>query len=103
MPAAHPIDLDLRRRHRHHNDAVDSELCAGHGDALCVVASRAGHDASSTLLGCQRRDLIVRPAELEREDLPPLLSQIYELKVAGIHLDGWLGYFVTGWVSSRFR
>ena len=62
------VDLDLRRRHRHHDRRARAEPLRGESDALGVVAGRGGDDALRRVARRQARHLVVGAAELERED-----------------------------------
>ena len=64
----HRINLDRRRAFRHDNHGVSAERGCRECYALRVVASRARDNAGSELLARQLCDLIVRAADLERED-----------------------------------
>ncbi len=62
------VDLDLGRRHRHHDRRAGTEPLSGESDALRVVPGRGGDDALAQGCGRQSRHLVVGAAKLERED-----------------------------------
>ena len=47
------------------DDGMDAHVAGGKGHALCVVAGRAGDDATALLLLGQSGDLIIRTTELK--------------------------------------
>ena len=61
------VDLDLRRRLRHHDHRTQSELARRVGDALRMIAGARGDDAARALLVGQVRDAVVGAAQLEAE------------------------------------
>jgi threonine dehydratase len=71
------LDLHGRREARHHDHRRNAEPLRVIGHALRVVARRHGDDAALTLRGRQRRQLVERPALLERRRE----LQILELQV----------------------
>ena len=62
------VDLDLRCRHRHHDRGLGPEALRGERHALGVVARGGGDDAPAEVRSRKAGHLVVRPAELERED-----------------------------------
>ena len=70
----HRVDLDLRCRDRHHDRRLGPEPLRRERDTLGVVAGRGGDDAPPQLRRRQAGHLVVRPAELEREDWLEVLA-----------------------------
>ena len=68
------VDLDLRRRHRHHDRRLGAEPLRRERHALGVVAGRGGDDPAPERGRRQARHLVVRAAELEREDRLEVLA-----------------------------
>ena len=64
----HGVDLQLRCRHRHHDDGAAAQLLRRQRHALRVVAGRGADDAARQRLGVQVRHLVVRAAQLEAEN-----------------------------------
>ncbi len=64
---AHAFDLDFRRGLGHHDGGLDAHFPCGEGQPLGMVASRGGDYAASQLFCGQLRQLVVGPADLERE------------------------------------
>ena len=75
----HGLDLDLRGRDRHHDRRLGAEPLRGEGDALGMVACRGGDDPAPELGGGEARHLVVRAADLEREDRLEVLPLQEEL------------------------
>ena len=71
---AHGIDLDLRRRLRHHDQRADAEVAGREGHALRVVAGAGGDHAAPALVRRQMRHPVVRAAQLEGEDRLQILA-----------------------------
>jgi hypothetical protein len=61
------IDLDARRRGRHHNDRPAADLGRRQCNALGVVASRSADDAAFQLFGRETGDLVISAAQFEGE------------------------------------
>jgi hypothetical protein len=68
------VDLDPRRRLRHHDERRDAQLPGGVGDALGVVARARGDDATPGFRSAQLRHLVVGAAELEAEHRLQILA-----------------------------
>ncbi len=64
---AHTLDLDLRRGARHDDGRLDAQLTRRQCQALGMITRRCRHHAPCSLLCGQLRELVVRPANLERE------------------------------------
>ena len=62
---ARRLDLRHRRVLGHEDRGGDARLPRGPGDRLPVVAGARGHDARRALLRRERRDRVVRAADLE--------------------------------------
>ncbi len=65
--AAHGIDLDRRRGHRHHDHRAAAQPVRAQRDALRMVAGRRTDHAAPQLRGAQLRHLVVGTAQLETE------------------------------------
>src|SRR5699024_12337680 len=61
---ADPFDLLLRSRLGHEDRALDAELLAGAGEALCVVACRGAHDSACPLVRIELEHEVEGPADL---------------------------------------
>ncbi|MNS63732.1 hypothetical protein D3C72_968350 [compost metagenome] len=64
---ARRVDLDLRRRGRHHDQCAHAEARGGQRHALRMIARRGADDAAPQCFGTQLRHLVVGAAQLERE------------------------------------
>jgi hypothetical protein len=62
------LDLDRRRRLRHHDQRVQAEMPGREGDPLRVVAGAGGDDAAGALGVVHVRDPVVGAAQLVAED-----------------------------------
>ncbi len=71
---AHRVHLDLRRRLRHDDHGVETELARRERDTLRVVAGARGDDAASGLVCPEVRNLVVRAAQLEAEHRLQILA-----------------------------
>ena len=63
----HRINLDLRRRRRHHDHGARAQLACAQRHALRMVACRRTNHAFLQLLTAQMRHLVVGAAQLEAE------------------------------------
>ena len=62
------VDLDLGRRHRHHDRGARTQLLGRKRDPLRMVSRRCGDHTVPKRSRGESRHLVVRAAELERED-----------------------------------
>jgi hypothetical protein len=62
------VDLDLRRRLRHHDEGAQAQVARREGHALRVVARAGRNDAPRALRLGEVRDVVVGAAQLEAEN-----------------------------------
>ncbi len=86
----HGLDLDVRRGLRHHDHRGDAPALRGQRDALRVVARRRADHAALRRLIVEVRDLVVGPAQLEREDRLQVLA-LEEDGIAEPPAEAWRG------------
>ena len=70
----HGLDLDLRRRLRHHDERAQAEVPRRERHALRVVAGARRDDAARALGGGHVRDPVVGAAQLVAEDRLQILA-----------------------------